>query len=291
MRYNDAYRRPSRTRNWVSLVLSFFLALALVAEAALLIVHVGVFSEGGFLSVLDETYYQLVRTYVDDQCYYYTIPTGIKPEVARDLFTVEDVQYDVRQHILGTFAGSEYEPDMSAAEELLTERVNSFFTESGVKLSAETDQICSTYVSEIMDIYRDVVKMPGLGTIANIRNSYMKYSLIGSVVVGLAIIILTVTIQRLHHFPHRAMRYLAYATGGAALMCFVVPFAIYQSGAYLGLNFTPQYFYHFGTSLVAHVLKLCMFAGLGLLVVTVVLILVIASLRGRSASHGGHHRH
>lgn len=291
MRYNDAYRRPSRTRNWVSLVFSFFLALALVAEAALLIVHVGVFSEGGFLSVLDETYYQLVRTYVDDQCYYYTIPTGIKPEVARDLFTVEDVQYDVRQHILGTFAGSEYEPDMSAAEELLTERVNSFFTESGVKLSAETDEICSTYVSEIMDIYRDVVKMPGLGTIANIRNSYMKYSLLGSVVVGLAIIILTVTIQRLHHFPHRGMRYLAYATGGAALMCFVVPSYMYLSGVYLGLNFTPQYFYHFGTSLVAHVLKLCMFAGLGLLVVTVVLILVIASLRGRSASHGGHHRH
>ena len=74
-------------------------------------------------------------------------------------------------------------------------------------------------------------------------------------------------------------------------MCFVVPSYMYLSGVYLGLNFTPQYFYHFGTSLVAHVLKLCMFAGLGLLVVTVVLILVIASLRGRSASHGGHHRH
>jgi len=252
---------------------------------------VGVFSEAGFLSVLDDTYYQLVQSYIDDQCYYYTIPTGIKPEVARDLYAVEDVQYDVRQHILATFAGSEYEPNMSAAEEELTERVNSFFTESGTKLSAETDEICSTYVSEIMDIYRDVVKMPGLGTIANIRNNYMKYSLVGSVAVSLIIIVLTVTIVKLHHFPHRGMRYLAYATGGAALMCFIVPFFLYQSGAYLGLNFTPQYFYHFGTSLVAHVLKLFMAASLVLLAATVVLILVIASLRGRSASRGGHHKH
>ena len=230
-------------------------------------------------------------TYVDDQAYHYTIPTGIDPEVVRDVFTIEDLQYDVDQSVLATLRGTEYEVDATQSAEMLTQRVNDFFTDNGVKLSAETDEIVSAYVAEIMDIYRDVIKVPGLDALSSARTRYMKYTLVGSVASTLIAVVLVTTIIKLHHFVHRGLRYVAYGTGGAALMCFVAPFVVFQSGAYKGLNLTPQYFYHLGKSLVAHVLKLCMACGLVDLAVTVLLVVCISALRGRTRHRhsGGRH--
>lgn len=280
---------PSKTRDMVSLVFSFFLALTLVIEAALLVVHVGVFTEGSMVSVLDDQYYGLVLDYVNDKAYYYTIPTGIAPAVTEDVFEIEDVHYDVDQYVLATLRGTEYEADTTAAEERLLQHVDDFFTQGGVELSTDTDEIAKTYVGEIMDIYRGVAKMPGLNALSNVRTRYMKYSLIGSVAVALLALVLGTTIVRLHQYPHRALRYIAYAAGGAGLMCFIVPFALYQSKWYLGLNLSPQYFYHFGTLLVARVLHLCMLAGLGYGVLMVVLALISSVMRqGAKARHRSH---
>lgn len=267
------------SRQVVSLIFGFFLSLALLAEVLLLVVHVGIFSQASFLSALDDAYYEYALSYINDQATYYTLPTGIGTEVLDGVFGEGELRRDVEGYVNGAFIGVNYDPDLSKIEGKLHDNVIAFFGESGVEVTAETEDIASSYAGEIVDIYRSVAKMPGLDAIASVRSRLVQYTLIGAVVIAVLLVVLVVALVRMHHYAHRALRYVAYALGGAAIMAFAVPFAIWRSGAYLGIGLTPQYFYHFGVSLIEHVLRLCMIGGGVLLVMMLAMIVVVGVLR------------
>lgn len=267
------------SRQVVSLIFGFFLSLALLAEVLLLVVHVGVFSQAGFLSVLDDAYYEYALAYVNDQATYYTLPTGIGTEVLEGVFGQGELRRDAEGYVNGAFIGVNYEPDLSRIESKLHDNVIAFFSGSGVEVTAETEEIASSYASEIVVIYRSVAKMPGLDAIASVRSRLVQFTLIGAVAIAVLLVVLVAALLRMHHYAHRALRYVAYAMGGAAIMAFAVPFAIWHSGAYLGIGLTPQYFYHFGISLIEHVLRLCMIGGGALLAMMLATIVLVGMLR------------
>lgn len=278
-------RQKSTGRNAVSLIFSFFLSLSLLALTVLLIARFGILSESRFLSTLDDAYYQYTLNYINEQTGYYTLPTGLASSVLDDVFTVSEVRSDVNANVVNAFRHVDSDIDTTHAEERLSANVAQFFSDNGVEASEETQQITDTYVDEIMDIYRTAVRMPGLDAIVKVRDIFMRYFPFALIALLALSVVLIVTLLRLHHFVHRGMRYVAYATGGAALMSFVVPFMLYHSGFYRGLKLTPQFFYHFGVSFIEHVLKTCLLGSLVLLVVTIALIVVINVMRKQAKRH------
>ena len=263
----------------VSLIFSFFLSLSLLAITALLVVRLGVLSESRFLSTLDDAYYQYTLNYVNEQTGYYTLPTGLAQSVLDDVFTVDEVRADVDDNVISAFRHVDSAIDTTDQEERLSANVAQFFSDNGVEASGETEEITATYVDEIMEIYRSAVRLPGLDAIVKVRDVFMRYFLVGTIALAALSVVLVVMLVRMHHFAHRGLRYVAYATGGATLMSFVAPFMLYHSGFYRGLKLTPQFFYHFGVSFIEHALKTCLLGALVLLVVTIVLIVVINALR------------
>lgn len=285
----------STKRNVVSYVFSFFLSVALLLLMVVAVLRVGVFSDSGFTSMLDDAYYSYTLEYIEDEANYYTLPTGIDPAVLEGVFTSAEVHTDVDAFISTAFNGVSYEPDTTAARERLTNNVRAAFAsdgvvmgESGEAASEDIESIITAYVDDIMKIYVEAVKMPGMDAIVQVYNLFIKYfvfALVGLLVFAALMVFL---IMRLHRFPHRGLRYVAYATGGAALMGFVVPFIAYRSGFYKGIGLSPQYFYHFGVSLISRVLLLCMLGAAVLLVATIVLILVIRYMRAHLKMHHTH---
>lgn len=277
-------------RTAVSLIFSFFLSLLLVALVALLVLDLGVLPKASFLSFFDSDYYGYLLSDINDQTRYYTTPTGIKASVLEGVFTQGKVKADSQGYVKAAFDGTTYEPDLTSLREKLAQNVLDSFAADGVEETDETRQIAASYVDEIMGIYTKEVQLPGLSTIAKYRSKVLTLASAGAVGVALLCVLLAVLISRLHHYRHRAMRYYAYATGGAALMSFVVPCALYVSKFYAGLGLAPQYFYHFGITVIERILTYCMVGGAVLLVVTIILIAASARMRKRLVGGRDHRR-
>ena len=282
----------STLRNATSYIFAFFLSLALLAELLLLIAYVGFFSEKGFVSALDSEYYQYTLDYINEEATYYTMPTGYDPSVIEGVFSLAEVRKDVDLSVTSAFRRNEHEPDDTGEREKLTQNVRQLYANDGREISGEDEEIIASYVDEIMSIYRKAVKMPGLDTIANYRNKLVKVTLIAAIAVGVLAILLAVSIVRSHHYVHRGLRYVAYATGGASLLSMVAPGIMLASGYYKGLGVSPKYFYHFCISVIERLLLLCLGGGAAYLLLTLLLIALVASQRKKIiTSHRSSHSH
>lgn len=266
---------PSTSRNVVSIIFSFFLSITLVAEALVLVVHVGVFTDMAFLTVLDDAYFRYTLETIESEAKTYTMPTGIDPSVLEGVFGVEEIKGAVTESVRATYKGNTYTPSVVGPTERLDANVRAYLSQGGNISAQDIDAITTAYVEDIMNIYRTNLQLPGLSVLAPLRVRYSQYTLIGAVVLAAIALGLTVALTRLHHYRHRGLRYVAYATGGAALMCFIVPFVFFQSKYYLGINLAPQYFYHFAVSLIEHLLRMCFIAAGVYLVLTIVVIVLV----------------
>lgn len=276
----------SRMRNLISYFFSFLLSVIFVLLTALMIIRFGILAESRFLSVFDEDYYQYTMDVIRSNAEYYTTPTGIDLAVLDDAFNTEEIETDVRGNVHAAFSGSEYTPDTAAMSRRLDTNLRAFFAANQVVPETGTIQdVIDEFTTDIVKIYADTVKLPGLASIGQLRTRYMKYDRYGIIALAVIALILIITIIRLHHYIHRSLRYIAYAAGGAALMCFIVPCGLYLSKFYVGFNFQPRYFYHFMVSLVVKLLESVMLTGLFWLLITIVLAFMIAMRRRQLMAH------
>lgn len=291
MAHRNHRHRKGHTRDGVSYVFSFFLSLVLMALVLLVALNGGAFSERSIISVLDDAYYGYTLDFIETETKNYTLPTGIDPAVLDDVFNLDRIQVNVNRYLTSVYEGtSKFEPDTKEERDRLTANVTNVFARDGVDVveGNEASEITKAYVDEIMEIYTGAIKLPGMDVYARVQNVFSQVFPVVLIVLIMLAAVLIIIITQLHHFVHRALRYIAYATGGATLMCFVVPFAIYALRMYKGLNVSPQYFYHFCVSLISHLLRLCMMGSLVLLVTTIGLVVICSVMRERVNS--GRHR-
>ena len=277
----EANSSGQAARGAVSILFSFVLSLVLLAATVLLIVWGGLFYEKNFVSVLDPAYYDGCLETIEKQARYYTLPTGIDPTAPEGVFREDELQYHVTQYISAAYKGETYEPDLSEPRERLIGRTKELFQGEGLPEDQNTDEIIEAYADDILEIYTEYAKMPGLSLITNLRGRFAKLFVPVLAVLAVAAVLFSLLIRKLHHFPHRAYRYLAYACGGTAVMCFALPGWMLLTGKYKGLNLQPAYFYHFGVSLIEHLLRLCLIGGAVWLAVMLLCIL-ISGLKRRS---------
>ncbi len=279
-------RTQSDKRDAVSLVFAFFLSVLLVGETILLVGLVGFLTKTGFKLALDDTYYEYNLNYINDQARYYTMPTGIDPAVLEGVFTFDDVKDNVTRYVDSVYSGDSFGSATMAWESTLKDNVTKLIGTDG-----QNEEIATEYVKGIKEVYVEAIKIPGLTSIVQARDRFMKYALLGMTVLAVLVAILLVLIFRLHHYPHRALRFVAYATGGAALMELVLPGALLIAKPHKGLRLNPEYFYHLGVNLVDHALITMLLGGVLFLIVTVILIVCVSRMRKHSMVSKHHHHH
>jgi hypothetical protein len=92
-------------------------------------------------------------------------------------------------------------------------------------------------------------------------------------------VILGAVCVKLHHYPHRGMRYVAYAVGGTALMSLIFPTILMASGKYKNLMFEPERFYKLAINYIKGFLMQFVWAAAIWLFVMALLILIVYLLR------------
>ncbi len=279
-RHSAHHASDSFVKNLVSLFFAFLLSLTFLALTLLIVLRGSVLSERGFLANFNDAYVQSVMTVIRAQTEYYTTPTGIDMSVLEGVFTEEEAEEDIRGLASAALNGREYTPDMTEETARLDANLRSFFEANHLKPETGTiDDVINEFAADINKIYLNTVRFPGMSAIAGVRGRFLPYITPALAALAVTALILILICLKLHHYFHRGLRYIAYAAGAAALMCLVVPGALFASKFYVGFNFQPEYFYHFMVSLVVRLLQGIMMAGIVWLVITIVLAVVVVLRR------------
>ncbi len=269
----------SKTSKLSNTILSFFLALFLFIDLVLIVAGVTLFSQRGFLSVFDNAYYEYMLKYVNEQTLYYTLPTGYDEAVLDGVFTLAEVKADADGFVTAAFKGATYKPDESSERDRIMQNVSALYARDGVEFNDEAQASATAYADELMAIYNKAIELPGASAIGKLSRKLRIIDLATAVVFAIMSIGLAVTLVAPRHFKHRGLRYVAYGTGGAALLAFVGPAALLVSGFYKGLNVTPQYFYHFCMLLIERLIHLCLLGAGVCLIVTIIIAINVARMR------------
>lgn len=284
MEINDkTAKRTDVVRAVVSYILSFLLTLALTAATGAVLVRFGGLSAKAIDSFLDEDYYRAALGDLVTEAEDYTIPTNISVSVLEDVFYQEDVKKDTLGYLYAAFSGSDYEPDFTGSDERLMNNLIRFFEEEDIERDGEIDAICNGYIAEIDEIYIKNVSVPGLETISSVGVKYGLALLAGAAMAAVLSLGLAFFILKLHRPASKGLKYLAYATGATAAICFILPAVLFFSRSYTKLNLTPEHLYRFTTGFISHILGRCMIAAGVWFAVTAVLVVLCVVFRPKKA--------
>ena len=278
----------SRARDVVSLIFSFFFAVLLVIICALGALRVGALSKGGVLRAMDNQFYDYELNYINEQANYYTLPTGVDPSVLNGVFQKEELRLDMTALVETSFDGGEYVPVTANAKNRLMQNLATYFSsQKNVPTPEEQQKISESYSDAIMDLYTEIIALPGHDQVGKLSATAVRYGLIVLAVLVVVVGLMVFFIVRLHSHVHRALRYLAYATGGAGLMLVVIPLLVFISKPYVGLNLEPQSIHYLCVTIISNVLVTLMCAG-GVLALLAVLIAAASERRRKQSLHRGH---
>ena len=246
----------------VSYVLSFVLSLILLCGSVLVAIEISLFNQNSFVGLVGRNYYTAVYDEVTRGMRSYTIPTGIDVSVVEGIVSVDDVMSDLNGCMYSIFEGSDYTP------------------------LENQDEIIDAYVEDINNVYINNIKMPVLKYIVKAKTVYDRY-LIPALIILLGLVVLIgATLIMMYRRRYKGLRYLAYATGAAAVMSFGLPFYILIKGVYRNFLLSPEHFYNLMVSYVRNALMTCLSVALFWAVVTVLLALSAGSLRKRTIKKG-----
>ena len=126
------------------------------------------------------------------------------------------------------------------------------------------------------------MRIPGINLIKVVREKAKGAVTFALILLFALSAVLFVVLLKLYRYPHKGLRYVAYASGGCSLMSFVVPFILYLSKVYAHVQASPEYFYNFVTNYLMQILFSFMYAALLWLIFTVAcVVLVYLSKNGK----------
>ena len=273
----------------VSFIMAFLLSIVLVAWTSLLLVQFGCFTDHIFLRLIDREYYNYVLSDIEESAVDYTLPTGIGITVVDNTFTLEEVERDVKGYVSAAYRGREFTPDVTAQREALTANVRKFYEDNGAEITAETEEIIQSYVDEIMEVYTYGTRMPGLDLIMEGKAYFSRIFPVGIIACTMLAMVLILLIIRIHHWPHRGLRYVVYAFGATALMLFALPCFLLVTKTYTKVSLSPQYFYHLVVSYLRNLLVLFTGTAVFWLCAAVILMIIVYIMRENIQRRHGRH--
>ena len=270
-----------KTSLLVSLLFSFLLSILLVLLSILVILRITI-SETSLQKVAnDKTYQGIILEDIRNRAHDYTLPTGIDPAVLDGVFNETEISRDVRLALSNAFAGiKDAEPDTTELKNRIKAKATAFYDQSDEDLSdVDLDAVVEAYANDIAEIYTNGVKIVGVEYVAKLSTFFSRYSPVAMLLDLLLCCVLAMMCIRLHYYQHRGLRFVAYATGAAALSVFAAPCALYFSKIYYRINIAAHSLYYVITAYISHILLLFFCAAAVLLVLTVVIIVLISVKR------------
>ena len=272
-----------KTAFYVSLLFSFFLSLLLVLTSVLVIVRIA-FSESVIARLVQsEEYYEILLESIETQAQDYTIPTGIDTSVPTGVLDTDEIAYDLMNYVHYTFNSTPYEPNKTPLQKRVNARATEYYEKFG-DIDEETAAVIDAYAEDIANIYANNISIAGFSYVCEIESSFARLFPVFLFFAAAGIFLLIRLFLRMQYYPHKALRFVAYAAGGAALILLAGPLAFYLSKVYTKINIASYPLYYLATSLIENTVILFFIAAGIMAVITIALIAVATRMKAQMES-------
>lgn len=273
---NMSNRKKGNSSFWLSIIIAFLLSIFLTMASYLGGIYFGLFNKTLILDSLNKTsYYGAIVDYTVDKAEALAIPMGLKPEVFKDVFTLDETYAEGKTLIEANLNGREYTPNTSKMKERLISNINLYLKQQNLTTTTEQQANINTFANTVADEYSKNLTIPYIKYFTNLRNIFSKLVIVGIPVLLALSAFAVFLLIRLHSWLHRALRYIAYSTLATSLMTAIFPIFLLINGSYKRINITPEYFYNFIMNYITESILTFIYISLLLLAISIFLIAAI----------------
>lgn len=262
--------------------LAFFLSVLLTAGTVCVVIYLGFLTENKILDSLNsKDYYSDVEAFFYEDAKDYTLPSGLPVEIVDGIVDSDTVHDDVRGYVRASLKGSGYTFATEELKENLTANIYAYFSEQGVEMTQLQSETLPEYAQNIADLYEEDMKVPVVNMIPGIRAVFLKVIaviLAVEAVLGAAIVI---TLLKMQRWKHRSMRYMVYSTLATAGMTVIPAIFALSSGFYKKINISSRHMYYALTGYVENGFMLFLYGAAFWLVVSAGLLAGISFMKNR----------
>jgi hypothetical protein len=267
-------------RDAVSMILSFFLTLAFIVLALVLIAQLTVLRPSFLLEQVDASGYTAeIKRDLDDTLVSYGMSSGFDPSFFENMVGDDEIRADI-------FLEAErlYEPDLPGANlegfrERLYEKLHSYVTEQGMELSPEIDEAL-LYLADIStEAYRKSVGVPFSAQLsATIARVQRLVPLLVAVCI-LFIIIVIVFLSRIRRRKYRTWRYIIYALTASGIFFIVMSLFARYTDRFERIGISGKGLYQLVTTYAANLFDPVLWIGCAVVVISTIFALLYSHYR------------
>ena len=271
----------------LSIILSFILAGLLAIAGYLVGASFGIFRSNIFLESAAKTgYYTSVHEQFIENAMDLGKPMMLPDDVFEDIVDADKMTSDIKQVYNSRIDKKDISVDTSSVKKKLTDNIYKYAQDNDIAIGDEQKSAIEEFVTSIEKEYKTEVDITYINYYVSFRNMYNKFFIILIVILlVLAVVDIVITIKD-HHYVHRGLRYVTYATLAAAIMTGVLPLVLFIQGRYKHLNIKPVYFYNMFVDVINK--SLYSFMAVSVFFILVSAGLIIATVILRKKAEKGH---
>lgn len=205
-------RREKKARKWISLWLSFLIALLMTAVLCPFFIYYGVFHSSATLEQVGSSgYYEESYRYFSDAAEKISSQAGLPDSFVEEAFPYQKFYVQARAWLEKGEKVNRQETEKKA-DQWIREWLNR------ERMDAETDQQIQELAETVTEQYAGVVEQPWITVREEYREKWdMRMYLYAGI--GIAVLIgFSVALVCLYHHKYRGLRYLVYASMGSAML-------------------------------------------------------------------------
>ena len=276
-----------KLKTLVDVLLSFFTALSLFASAVCFLLCSTVCSDSFLLSRMERSgFYESNFNEFRTELTYLAEPIGIDPARLEEVLLQNHLRQDVDESIRYSFREIAFTPDSTSFETGIHDALAAYAKEKDAAINEENLQNISQLCGEL---YREHATLSYVGSLGHYANLFRTPLLVAALVCAAMGIILICIQFSIHHYKHRALRYVICGLSGAGLSLSVFPAIVLLSGKIRHLSITDESLYRLVVTYLNTLLNYLVITGAACLCVSLLLGLVyrrIHPARRHARRHG-----
>lgn len=271
------------TRNVPRWILAFIGSLLLFATLALICIRMTLFNQNFMIKQIHQTeYVETIRKDMTQSIQDLGRGSNIPPEVLADVVSEKTVSANVDNYIRSIYQEVPFEiQGEDQLKDNIMKNVTQYAQQKNIAIDETTQNNLNNLAASATKNYSSYIEIPYLLSYGKKIMAFKSALTLILIIVGVAFLLVFVGLLLMAKMKHQKIRWSSVTFLGGGLMLAVLPAIIYFSGVIDRLGIMSEGLYQFVTGYITAFDLSFVFAGLGLTVLALLLVLISERMRSK----------
>ncbi len=271
------------TRNVPRWILAFIGSLLLFATLALICIRMTLFNQNFMIKQIHQTeYVETIRKDMTQSIQDLGRGSNIPPEVLADVVSEKTVSANVDNYIRSIYQEVPFEiQGEDQLKDNIMKNVTQYAQQKNIAIDETTQNNLNNLAASATKNYSSYIEIPYLLSYGKKVMAFKSALTLILIIAGAAFLLVFVGLMLMAKMKHQKIRWSSVTFLGGGLMLAVLPALIYFSGVIDRLGIMSEGLYQFVTGYITAFDLSFVFAGLGLTVLALLLVLISERMRSK----------